>query len=74
MRHAAATRHGGNGAGDLLRIDGALEQLIDPLQPLALQADVLGFARGERGGGERQGEQGNLETRGESGHSGGFFP
>jgi hypothetical protein len=52
-----------HGAGNLLRIDVALHQLVDALQPFGGQADVLRLARRHRRHGERQCEDGHEDAR-----------
>ena len=60
MRYVPAPRDDGDGPGDLVRIDGALDHLADPLQALRGQPHVVrlpGRYLGQRGRDREQGDE-----------------
>ena len=65
VRHLAAARHDGDGAGHVAGGDAPLDHLRDALQPFGREADVFGF-----GGGARRDEWAD-EQGSEQGASGG---
>ena len=68
----SAPRDDGDGAGDLFRVDGALDHLADPLETLRGQPHVFRRPDGRLGTGRDDREQGNKdEHQRQPGHEAG---
>ena len=70
MRDAALTRDQGNGAGDVVRVNVALDGFMDSLQAVRRKADLFRFAGWDGRRRQRQGE--NREHGGRCGETHGY--